>query len=55
VAHVLLMAAGEFGDPLGLCVQMETDDRTLHPVSVNAVARVDIPATLAQARWPRLT
>jgi hypothetical protein len=36
VAHVLLMAAGELGHPLALFVQMETDDRTLHPVSVRA-------------------
>jgi hypothetical protein len=39
VAHVLLMAAGELDDPLALCVEMETDDRTFHPVSVRAVAR----------------
>ena len=40
MAHVLLMAAGELGDPLAVCVQMEIDDRTLHPVSVRAVLRV---------------
>ncbi len=34
VAHVLVMAAGELGDPFALCVEMEADDRALHPVSV---------------------
>jgi hypothetical protein len=38
VAHVLLMAARELGDPVALCVQVETDNRTLHAVSVRAVA-----------------
>lgn len=31
---MLMMAAGELGDPLALCVEMEADDRVLHPVSV---------------------
>ena len=34
VTHVLPMTAGELGDPFVLRVQMKTDDRTLHPVSV---------------------
>ena len=38
VAHVLPVAAGELGDPLALCVQMEADDRALHPVSVRGGA-----------------
>jgi hypothetical protein len=48
VTHVLMMAAGELDDPLTLCVQIETDDRTLHPFSVRAVARVTF-----HAHWPR--
>jgi hypothetical protein len=34
VTYVPLMAAGELGDPLALCVQMEPDERALHSVSV---------------------
>jgi hypothetical protein len=34
VAHVLMMAASELGDPFALCVEVEADDRSLHPVSV---------------------
>jgi hypothetical protein len=33
VAHVPAMAAGELGDPLALCVLVETDDRPLHGLS----------------------
>lgn len=43
VAHVLPMAAGELDNPLALCVQMEADDRTLHPVSVRGGALVTFP------------
>jgi hypothetical protein len=43
VAHVLLMAARELGDPLALCVQMEAEDRPLHPVRVRGGARVTFP------------
>jgi hypothetical protein len=32
------MAARELGDPLAVCVQVETDNLTLHSVSVRAVA-----------------
>ena len=42
VPHVLLMPAGELGDPLALCVLVETDDGALHPVSVRGGARVAI-------------
>jgi hypothetical protein len=31
---VLPMTAGELGDPVALSVLMETDDRTLHVLSV---------------------
>jgi hypothetical protein len=46
VAHVLLMATGELGNPLALCVEMKADDRTLHARSVRGGAR-------GHARRPR--
>jgi hypothetical protein len=39
VAHVLLMAAGELGDPLALFVLVEADDRPLHGLDLPAADR----------------
>ena len=49
VVHVLLMAAGELGDPLALCVYVEADDRTVHPIRVRGAARVTACAPLDPA------
>jgi hypothetical protein len=51
VTHVLPMTAGQLGDPLALCVEMETDNRTLHAASVRAVARVTFPNAGASTRF----
>ena len=44
MAHVLLMAAGEVGDPLALGVQMEADNGAFHSVSVRGSALVTADA-----------